>query len=87
MIWLSRLVMYALVLQSTFTGAATLGSLATVEQLQNQVSVLKKRIDCCKSEIFSFNDSTMEWEATPPGGQLFRNRHVRADYVRRRQHH
>lgn len=41
--------MYALVLQSTSADAATLASLATMEQPQNQVFVLEKIIDCYKA--------------------------------------
>lgn len=44
--WFSSLAVYTLVLQNTFAGVASLGSLAAVEQPQNEVSVLEARVNC-----------------------------------------
>lgn len=44
--WFSSLAVYTLVLQNTFAGAASLGSLAAVEQPQSEVSVVEKRLNC-----------------------------------------
>lgn len=46
MMWFSSLAVYTSVLQNTFAGAASLGSLAAVEQPRNEVSVLEKRVSC-----------------------------------------
>lgn len=44
--WFSSLAVYTLVLQNTFAGAASLGSLAAVEQTRNEVSMVEKRLNC-----------------------------------------
>lgn len=44
--WSSILAIYTLVLQNTFAGAASLGSLAAVEEPRNEVSVVEKRVTC-----------------------------------------
>lgn len=45
--WLSSLAVSALVLQNTFTGAASLDSLAAVEQSPNELSVIERRLNYC----------------------------------------
>lgn len=44
--WFSSLAVSALVLQNTFAGAASLGSLAAVEQPPSEVSAVEKRLNC-----------------------------------------